>query len=118
MRINDRYRVWHDACHHDDARMSPINYIHFDCYIQGPSTLTKYQPGEHVPGLDHGGWHDAGDYDLRIESQSETIYGLALAYEIFHVNYDNTTIDQADHLVVIQTPDGKPDMLQQIEHGA
>jgi len=118
MRINDRYRVWHDVCHLDDARMAPINYNHFDGYIQGPSTLTKYQPGEHVPGLDHGGWHDAGDYDLRIESQSETIYGLALAYENFHVNYDNTTIDQANHRVEIHSPDGKPDVLQQIEHGA
>ncbi len=118
MRVNDRYRVWHGACHLDDARMAPINYNHFDGYIQGPSTLTKYKPGEHVPGLDHGGWHDAGDYDLRVESQSDTIYGLALAYETFHCDYDNTTIDQENHLVEIQQPDGKPDILQQIEHGA
>ncbi len=32
---------------------------------QGPSTLTKYKSGEHVPGLNIGGWHDAGDYDLQ-----------------------------------------------------
>ena len=31
--------------------------------------------------------------------------------------YDNTTIDQAGRVVEIQRPDGKPDMLQQIEHG-
>lgn len=118
MRVNDRYRVWHGWCHLDDALMAPINHNHFDGYIQGPSTLTKYQPGEHVPGLDHGGWHDAGDFDLRIESQSETVYGLALAYELFHPDYDNTTIDQQTRVTEIHKPDGKPDILQQIEHGA
>lgn len=118
MRINDRYRVWHNWCHLDDARMAPINLNHFDGYAQGPSTLTSYQPGETVPGLDRGGWHDAGDDDLRVESQAETIHGLALAYELFKVDYDNTTIDQATRLVEIHRPDGKPDMLQQIEHGA
>ncbi|HEY9154070.1 MAG TPA: glycoside hydrolase family 9 protein, partial [Opitutaceae bacterium] len=30
----------------------------------------------------------------------------------------NTTIDQANHRVEIHSPDGKPDVLQQIEHGA
>lgn len=118
MRVNDRYRVWHGWCHLDDALMAPTNLNHFDGYVQGPSTLTKYQPGEHVPGLDRGGWHDAGDFDLRVESQSDTIYGLALAYEAFHPDYDNTTIDQQNRLVEIQQPDGKPDFLQQIEHGA
>jgi endoglucanase len=118
MRVNDRYRVWHGACHLDDALMAPTSYNHFDGYLQGPSTLTAYKGGAHVPGLNVGGWHDAGDYDLRVESQSETIHGLALAYEAFHVTYDNTTIDQAHRVVEIHQPDGKPDVLQQIEHGA
>jgi hypothetical protein len=118
MRINDRYRVWHGACHLDDARMAPTNYNHFDGYLQGPSTLCSYQSGEPVPGLDRGGWHDAGDYDLRVESQSDTIYGLALAWEEFGVNYDDTTVDQENRIVELHRPDGKPDILQQIEHGA
>lgn len=118
MRVNDRYRVWQNWCHLDDARMAPINLNHFDGYAQGPSTLTSFQSGDHVPGLDRGGWHDAGDDDLRIESQAETIHGLALTYEMFKVDYDNTTIDQATRVVEIHRPDGKPDMLQQIEHGA
>jgi endoglucanase len=119
MRINERYRVWHGACHMDDARMAPLDHNHFDGYLQGTSALqTKYKSGEHVPGLDQGGWHDAGDFDLRIESQAETIHMLSLAYEHFHVEYDNTTIDQKNKLVEIQLPDGKNDFLQQIEHGA
>lgn len=117
MRINDRYRVWHGVCHLDDARMAPTGFNHFDGYLQGPSTFCHFSPGDHVPGLTRGGWHDAGDDDLRIESQAETIRGLALAYEEFGVEYDYTTIDQEKRLVEIHRPDGQPDMLQQIEHG-
>ncbi len=117
MRVNEKYRVWHGLCHDDDARMAPVNYNHFDGYAQGPSTLTKYQPGDAVPGLNVGGWHDAGDYDLRVESQSGEFYILTLAYEAFGVNYDVTTIDQGKKITEIHQPDGKNDILQQIEHG-
>jgi hypothetical protein len=117
MRVNDHYRLWHGLAHMDDALMAPLNHNHFDGYEQGPSTLTKYKPGEHVPGLDVGGWYDAGDHDLRIESQIDTVHGLALAWELFHPDLDNTSIDQTSHIVEIHQPDGKPDVLQQIEHG-
>lgn len=117
MRVNEKYRVWHDLCHDDDACMAPVNYNHFDGYAQGKSTLTKYQPGEHVPGLNRGGWHDAGDFDLRVESQAGESYILALAYESFHVDYDATSIDQDKKVVEIHQPDGKNDILQQVEHG-
>ena len=117
MRVNDKYRVWHGLCHVDDARMAPVDSNHFDGYIQGHSTLTKYKSGETVPFLNQGAWHDAGDFDLRVESQAETVHGLSLAYELFDVKYDNTTISQANQIVEIQQPDGKPDILQQVEHG-
>ncbi|MDZ7315831.1 MAG: glycoside hydrolase family 9 protein [candidate division KSB1 bacterium] len=118
MRVNEGYRVWHGLCHMDDARMAPVNHNHFDGYLQGPSTLTPFEPLQHVPGLNVGGWHDAGDYDLRVESQAEEIYILALAYEEFGIDYDVTTVDQKQRLVEIHQPDGVPDILQQIEHGA
>lgn len=117
MRVNERYRVWHGWCHMDDARMAPTDSTHFDGYLQGPSTLTKYGPGDNIPFLDRGAWHDAGDFDLRVESQAETVQGLGLAYEEFNLTYDNTSIDQQTRVVEIQVPDGKPDVLQQMEHG-
>ena len=117
MRVNEKYRVWHGLCHDDDARMAPLNFNHFDGYSQGPSTLTKYQPGDAVPGLNVGGWHDAGDFDLRVESQAGEAYILSLAYEAFNVNYDVTTIDQEKRIDEIHQGDGKNDILQQIEHG-
>lgn len=117
MRINEGYRVWHGLCHMDDALMAPIDTNHFDGYAQGHSTLTKFKPLEQVPGLNRGGWHDAGDYDLRVESQAGEVWILSQAYELFHPDWDQTTVDQKDHLVEIHRPDGKNDLLQQIEHG-
>ena len=117
MRINEGYRVWHDLCHMDDALMAPVDTNHFDGYIQGSSTLTDFEPLEQVPGLNVGGWHDAGDYDLRVESQAGTVWTLAMAFDEFGIQLDQTTIDQENHLVEIHLPDGKPDVLQQVEHG-
>jgi hypothetical protein len=117
MRVNEGYRVWHGLCHMDDALMAPVDTNHFDGYLQGHSTLTKFKPLEQVPGLNRGGWHDAGDYDLRVESQSGEVWILSQAYELFHPDWDQTTIDQKQHLVEIHRPDGKNDLLQQIEHG-
>lgn len=117
MRVNEGYRVWHGLCHMDDALMAPINLNHFDGYLQGSSTLTKFKPLEQVPGLNRGGWHDAGDYDLRVESQAGEVSILSHAFELFHPDLDQTTVDQQNHLVEIHRPDGKNDILQQIEHG-
>jgi hypothetical protein len=117
MRINEGYRVWHGLCHMDDALMAPVDTNHFDGYVQGHSTLTKFKPLDQVPGLNRGGWHDAGDYDLRVESQAGEVWILSQAYEQFHPEWDQTTIDQHNNLVEIHRPDGKNDLLQQIEHG-
>ena len=117
MRVVEKYRVWHGLCHQDDALMAPVSYNHFDGYKQGASTLTRWKPLDPVPGLAAGGWHDAGDDDLRVESQAGEIYVLALAHEAFGVPDDTTTIDQQRRAVEIRQPDGKPDILQQIQHG-
>lgn len=117
MKVNEKSRTWHGLCHMDDALMAPVNHVHFDGYSQGDTTYTSFKPGEHVPGLNTGGWHDAGDYDLRVESQSGEAYILSMIYEEFAINYDETTIDQKTRTVEIHKPDGKPDVLQQIEHG-
>lgn len=116
MRVNEKYRVWHDFCHMDDARMAPAQN-HIDGYDQKPG-LSKFDAGEIVPGVNVGGWHDAGDFDLRIESQAGETYILSLAYEAFRPDIDATSINQKTHITEIHEPDGKNDVLQQIEHGA
>jgi len=119
MRVNQKYRVWHGACHMDDALMAPPGIRHFDGYDNTGerSTPSAFGSLEHIPGMDAGGWHDAGDDDIRTDTQINTIMALAHIYEEFGITYDETLIDQAEHLVEIHQPDGKPDILQQIEHG-
>ncbi|NWG13166.1 MAG: glycoside hydrolase family 9 protein, partial [Acidobacteria bacterium] len=91
--------------------------IHIDGYRQGERE-TRYADNEHISGLDWGGWHDAGDSDLPAGSIAITTLPLALAQEEFHPDIDLTSIDRARRLVLLNTPDGQPDLLQQIAFGA
>lgn len=118
MLVNEAYRVWHGAAHLDDARQAPTDHDHFDLYAQGSTTDTPYAPGEHIPGLNVGGWFDAGDYDIRTQSQYGTVMGLVQVWERFGIDRDQTLVDREAKYVDIHVPDGKPDILQQIEHGA
>lgn len=117
MLVNEAYRVWHGKSHMDDALQAPVNHVHFDLYAQGPTTDTPYKPGQHIPGLNIGGWYDAGDFDIRTQSQYQTIISLVHAWEDFGIERDETLVDQQRRYVDIHHPDGSPDILQQIEHG-
>ena len=117
MLVREAYRVWHGAAHLDDAGQAPVDHVHFDLYAQGPTTDTPYQPGEHIPGLNVGGWFDAGDYDIRTQTQYAVVLSLVQTWESFGVERDETTVDRDRRYVEIHRPDGKPDLLQQIEHG-
>lgn len=118
MRVREGYRVWHGVSHLDDALQAPPNYEHFDLYAHGSETDTEFETFEHIPGLDIGGWYDAGDYDIRTQSQYYTVQHLVHAWEQFGINRDNTTVSQETRYAEIHKPDGKPDLIQQIEHGA
>jgi hypothetical protein len=118
MRVNEAYRLWHAVPHLDDARQAPVNIQHFDNYRMGPTTETRFQPGEHIPGLDVGGWFDAGDFDIETAHHATTVLHFVDTWEAFKPMRDQTLVDQAARFVDIHRPDGKPDLLQQIEHGA
>jgi len=117
VKVREGYRIWHGPSHLDDARQAPVNYVHFDGYSMGPSTDSPFAPGEHIPGLDRGGWYDAGDYDIRTESQARVVTDLTLAREYFEVDWDETTVDERARSVQIRVPDGIPDAIQQVQHG-
>ena len=115
--VKDGYRVWHGIPFLDDARQAPPNLQLMDNKRMGPVTDTRYKPGEHIKGLNVGGWFDAGDFDVEEVSQCRTISALSDAWEKFKPELDETYINQKHRYVGIHDPDGKPDILQQIEHG-
>ena len=115
MKVMEKYKVWHNACHLDDALMAPPGN-HIDGYVQPADNGTRFAPLEPVPGVNHGGWHDAGDDDVRGTTGNEC-YILTMALENFHPEIDATAIDQVKRIVEIHEPDGKNDIRQQIEHG-
>jgi endoglucanase len=118
MFVNEAYRVWHGAAHLDDAVQAPLNEQHFDGYRTGATTNSPYDPGERIPGLAVGGWFDAGDFDIQGGSHAMTVSSFVATWETFRPQHDQTLIDQDLRFVDIHRPDGKPDLLQQIEHGA
>lgn len=117
MFVNEAYRVWHGRSHMDDARQVPPDKQHFDLFGQGPDLDSPFQPGEHIPGLNYGGWFDAGDFDIRTQTHYATVMSLVDTWEQFRPERDETTIDQTRQHVELHRPDGVPDLLQQIEHG-
>lgn len=117
MTVREAYRIWHGEPFKDDCVQAPVNTRHFDNYEQGPETLSPYKSLEHIPGFNAGGWFDAGDFDIETPSHDATLLNLVATWETFTPQRDQTFIDQTTHYTEIHRPDGKPDLLQQIEHG-
>lgn len=115
--VNEAYRIWHGASHLDDALQAPTDHEHFDLYAQGHTTDTRFKPYEHIPGLNVGGWYDAGDFDIRTQTVYGAVTDLVHAWELFRPMRDETLVDQSIRYVDLHHPDGRPDILQQIEHG-
>ena len=116
--VREAYRVWHGASHLDDGRMAPVVGEQFDNWNQAAARDGKYRGGDHIPGMNVGGWYDAGDFDLEEPAQLSVIQNLALAYREFDLKYDELTVDEAAREVEMHRPDGVPDTVQQIKHGA
>jgi len=117
MYVREAYRVWHGAAHLDDALQAPANHVHFDLYAQGPTLDSPFQPFQHIPGLNVGGWFDAGDFDIRTQTHYSVVQTLAHVWEDFKPMRDETYINQKNRYVEIHRPDGIPDVVQQVEHG-
>jgi len=116
--VREGYRVWHGASHLDDGRMAPVVGEQFDGWNQATATDGKYKGGDHMPGMNVGGWYDAGDFDLEEPAQLSVIQSLALAYREFNLTYDELTVDEGAREVEMHRPDGVPDTVEQVKHGA
>ena len=116
--VREGYRMWHGASHLDDGRMAPVVGEQFDGWNQATATDGKYKGGDHIPGMNVGGWYDAGDFDLEEPAQLNVIQSLALAYREFNLKYDELSVDETARQVEMHRPDGVPDTVEQVKHGA
>src|SRR4029078_10873788 len=92
--VREGYRVWHGASHLDDARLAPVVGEQFDGWNQATATDGKLKGGDRIPGMNVGGWYDAGDFDLEEPAQLSVIQSLALAYREFNLKYDELTVNE------------------------
>ena len=116
--VREQYRVWQRDSHRDDARQAPPNVTLFDGYRMGGELDSPFKAGEHIPGLAVGGFQDAGDYDIQTPQNAQVVRDLVAAHELFGLDWDETSVDEAARLVEIRKPDGTADALQLIRHGA
>lgn len=117
MYVKEGYRVWHGEPFKEGYLQAPPNTDHFDLHWQGPTTDTKYKALELIPGLNVGGFFDAGDFDIETGSNIGVVKNLVEAWEYFKPMRDETFVDQKNRYVMLHRPDGVPDVLQYIEHG-
>lgn len=117
MFVREAYRVWHGEPFKEGYRQAPPNTDHFDLHWQGPTTDTKYKPLELIPGLNVGGFFDAGDFDIETSSNVSVVQNLVSIWETFKPMRDQTYVNQQQRYVELHRPDGVPDILQYIEHG-
>ncbi len=118
MRVVEKYRVWHGLCHMDDARMAP-----------SPDTTTSTGTRRGRRRSRSGsrcnqspGWRSAAGTTRATticasnrRPARSTCSRSRTRRSAFPTTTPPSTSDA--HLVEIRQPDGKPDILQQIEHG-
>ena len=116
MYVTEGYRTWHGEPFKEGYLQAPES-DHFDLHSQGPTTDTKYKPLELIPGLNIGGFFDAGDFDIETGSNINVVQNFIRAWELFKPMRDETFVSQKQRYVDLHRLDGVPDILQFIEHG-
>ena len=116
MFVNEGYRVWHGEPFKEGYLQAPPS-DHFDLHYQGPTTDTKYKPLELIPGLNVGGFFDAGDFDIETGANINVVENLIRAWELFKPLRDETFVSEEQRYVDLHRPDGIPDIMQYIQHG-
>lgn len=114
--VNEGYRIWHGEPFKEGYIQAPPS-DHFDLHFQGETTDTKYKPYELIPGLNVGGFFDAGDFDIETGSNISVVQNLVRTWDLFRSERDETFVDEKQRYVDLHRPDGVPDIMQYIEHG-
>ncbi|MDR0424760.1 MAG: S-layer homology domain-containing protein [Clostridiales Family XIII bacterium] len=132
--VRDAYKIVHAASHMDDAIMWPIigepfrdeesfdgSWFDGQDFMETSRGTDEYGALEHIQGLAVGGWYDAGDFDVEATRNQGVIQDLAMAYTAFKPDYDTMAVEwneKTGGMVELHRPDGVPDIVQQVKHGA
>ena len=117
MAVHEAYRLWHGEPFKEGYLQAPPSTDHFDLHGQGPTTDTRFKALELIPGLNVGGYFDAGDFDIETGSNISVVMNLITLWERFRSERDETFVSEEQRYVELHRPDGVPDILQYIEHG-
>jgi hypothetical protein len=116
MRVEEKYRVWHGLDHMDDGRMAPVDTNHFDGYLQGRARSPASGPATACPG-----WTSAAGTTraTTTSASSRRPTRCTCSRRCTSCSACGTTTPPSTSaaLVRIHQPDGRPDVLQQVEHG-
>lgn len=116
MAVNEGYRMWHGEPFKEGYFQAPES-DHFDYHEQGPLTDTPYKANELIPGLNVGGFFDAGDFDMETGSIATVVQNLVRCWDLQGEMRDETFVSPEQKYVDLHRPDGIADVLQYIQHG-
>ncbi|MBR4132107.1 MAG: glycoside hydrolase family 9 protein, partial [Oscillospiraceae bacterium] len=126
--VREGYKIWHGAAHMDDLSFGPAGTSYFDGQstpAQLPASVRAKGHTElvHIDGMNKGGWFDAGDFDIQTARNTQVLgYFIDAAESWDNMNgYDDLTVvwdDATGGTVEMHRPDGVPDVVQQVVHGA
>ena len=91
--VTEGYRTWHGEPFMEGYLQAPES-DHFDLHYQGPTTGTRYKPLELIPGLNVGGYFDAGDFDIETGSNISVVHNFIRIWELFHPMRDETFVSK------------------------
>jgi hypothetical protein len=117
MKVMEKYRLWHGAC---PSRLTRAwrrsNPIHFDGYSQGPrrSQLPACEP---VPDSTAAAGTTPATGTCAWNRRPTPSTAWRWRWELFHSRLRQHHHRPEDLITEIHQPDGKPDVLQQLEHG-
>ena len=79
--VNEGYRIWHGEPFKEGYLQASPSTDHFDLHSQGPTTDTKYKALELIPGLNVGGYFDAGDFDIETGANINVVQNFVRTWE-------------------------------------
>lgn len=119
MEVREGYLIHHGVGGNDDAQVGEANRSYFDFAGNIGNLDSRYSTYEHISDINVGGWYDAGDFDNQMNREVSVTTDMAYSATLPNVlDWDQITVDWDSKKTEIHRPDGIPDVVQHVKHGA